>query len=70
MAIVADYDALTRLGISDAKGFIKKRFKAQKLVFLSTCCVGPVIQERIESEIDEALATSTWVDVMVSAVIM
>ena len=35
-------------------------------MYLSTCCVGSSLQERIEAEIDEALATSTWVDVMVS----
>ena len=63
---IVEYDVLARLGISDPKGFIRKRVKGEKLGYLSTCCVGSSLQDRIEAEIDEALATSTWVDVMVS----
>ncbi len=62
-----EYDALTRLGISDPRGFIKKRFRSEKLVALSSCCVGAAIVARVDAEIDEALRADTWVDVMVRA---
>ncbi|GFR97363.1 E3 UFM1-protein ligase 1-like [Elysia marginata] len=58
-----EYDALTRLGISDPKGYIKKRFKSEQLVFLSSCCVGPGISEQVQYSVDEALNTGTWVDI-------
>ena len=59
---------MARLGITDAKQFLKRRFKAQNPTFLPTCCVGKVIQDNIEATIDEALSTGSWVDVMVSAI--
>ncbi|KAK3768113.1 hypothetical protein RRG08_004654 [Elysia crispata] len=57
-----EYDALTRLGISDPKGYIKKRFKTEQLVYLTSCCVGPGISEQVQYGVDEALNTGTWVD--------
>jgi hypothetical protein len=62
---ILEYDAMKRLGISDPKDFIKKRFKSDNLIYLSTCCTGRAIQEQIEASVEEALADGTWVDIMV-----
>ncbi|GFO39294.1 E3 ufm1-protein ligase 1-like [Plakobranchus ocellatus] len=59
----AEFDALSRLGISDPKGYIKKRFKSEPLVYLSSCCVGPDVSEQVHYSVDEALNTGTWVDI-------
>ena len=64
--IIAEYDAMKRLGITDPKDFVKKRFKSEPIVFLSSCCAGHDIQEQVESSVDEALSEGSWVDVMVS----
>ncbi|KAK2154272.1 hypothetical protein LSH36_272g02036 [Paralvinella palmiformis] len=61
-----EYDSLSRLGIADAKSYIKKRFKANSLQYLSSCCIGCLLQERIEAEIDEELASTGWFDIMPS----
>ena len=62
---LAEYDAVARLGIPDVKNFIKKRLKGESIVYLNTCCVGTGIRERLDAEIDEALATVGWIDVTV-----
>ena len=36
--------------------------------YLTSCCIGQLIKDRIESEIDEALDTGTWVDIMVGKI--
>ena len=63
---IIEYDALQRLGITDPKGFIKKRYKGEPIVYLSTCCAGRGIQEQIEASVEEALSNSSWVDILVS----
>ncbi|XP_069138905.1 E3 UFM1-protein ligase 1-like [Argopecten irradians] len=59
-----EYDSLSRLGISDPKGFIKKRFKSEPLTYLSTCCAGVGIKEQIEASVEEALQENAWVNIM------
>ncbi|KAH9525822.1 E3 UFM1-protein ligase 1 [Bulinus truncatus] len=59
-----EYDALSRLGISDPKGYIKKKFKSEPLVFLSSCCVGPGISDQVKYTVDETLNLGGWVDVL------
>ncbi|XP_053396896.1 E3 UFM1-protein ligase 1-like isoform X2 [Mercenaria mercenaria] len=59
-----EYDALKRLGISDPKDFIKKRFKCEHMIYLGTCCMGRALQEQVEASMEEALADGTWVDIM------
>lgn len=56
---------MKRLGISDPKDFVKKRFKSEPIVYLSSCCAGRAIQEQVESSVEEALADGSWVDIMV-----
>jgi hypothetical protein len=43
-----DLDAATRLGISDAKSFITKRFPNQELLFLKTCVLGETLFNQVE----------------------
>jgi len=60
-----EYDAVSRLGISDPTQFIKKKYCAVPgLVYLSSCCVGPGIVEQLEVSIDEALSSGGWCDVL------
>nr|CAG4643763.1 EOG090X0267 [Lepidurus arcticus] len=57
-----EYDALARLGISDAKTYLRKRFKDESLTFLNSCCVGQAIKSQVDSSVEEGLASGTWVD--------
>lgn len=62
---VVEYDAVSRLGISEPRTFIEKRFKGDSLKFLESCCIGQAISDRIEAEVDEAIAGDTWIDIQV-----
>ncbi len=57
-----EYDAVSRLGISDPKTFLKKRFHDRKVHFLSACCIGEEMLDLAESSVEEAAASSAWVD--------
>jgi len=59
-----EYDALSRLGLPDPKGYCRKRFKESPLLLLSSCCVGRQILDQIEGAIEEGLASESWVDIM------
>ncbi|ESN98856.1 hypothetical protein HELRODRAFT_188930 [Helobdella robusta] len=61
---ISKYDCLTRLGISDAQGYIKKRFKNDGMEYLKTCCLGPAYKERILVEMEEALEAGMWFNLM------
>lgn len=62
----AEFEALTRLGISDPVGYIKKNFKSNKLLFLKSACVGKTIVDQIEASVEEAINSATWVDIQVN----
>lgn len=57
-----EFDALSRLGISDPAAYIRKRFKDDHLTFLSTCCVSSQVVDTIDSSIDEAFVSQNWLD--------
>ena len=61
-----EYDALSRLGITDGRQFLKRRFQKLPVKFLPTCCVGESLQDQVEAAIDEALSSGEWIDVLVS----
>lgn len=63
--MVAEYDSVSRLGIADPQGYLKKRLKGQAVVFLNSCCVGGTILDQIEAEVDEALSSAGWIDISV-----
>lgn len=58
-----EYEAVNRLGISDAKGFIKRTVGSESIIFLSKCCVGQRILDQIESSLDECIASGSYLDV-------
>lgn len=58
-----EYDAVNRLGVSDAKGFIKRTIANEPLTFLSKCCVGQRILDQIESSLDECIASGSYLEV-------
>ncbi|WAR06782.1 UFL1-like protein [Mya arenaria] len=59
-----EYDAMRRLGISDPKEFIRKRFKSESPVHLTSCSVGRGILDQVEASVEEALTDGLWVDIM------
>jgi hypothetical protein len=62
---LVEYDNLSRLGITDVQSYLKRRFKRESIVYLKTCCAGPLVVDNLEAAIDEALSSGTWLDVMV-----
>ncbi|NXJ09428.1 UFL1 ligase, partial [Odontophorus gujanensis] len=58
-----EFDALYRLGIPDPAGYIKKRYKSTKLLFLRAACVGQEIVDRVEASVDEVISSGSWIDV-------
>ncbi|XP_024892657.1 E3 UFM1-protein ligase 1 homolog [Temnothorax curvispinosus] len=57
-----EYDALTRLGISDPSGFVKRHFPNESIVFLKSVAVGTVVTDQVDANIEEAVATGSFVD--------
>lgn len=58
-----EYDAVNRLGVSDAKNFIKRTIGDESITFLSKCCIGQRILDQIESSLDECIASGSYLDV-------
>lgn len=58
-----EFDALVRLGIPDPSGYIKKRFKSSKLLFLRAACVGQTLVDQVEASVEEAVNSDTWTDI-------
>jgi len=59
----SEYDALTRLGISDPLNFIKRHFQNENLIFLKSVVVGTIIMDQVDANIDEIIATGFFVDI-------
>lgn len=60
---LSEYDALIRLGISDPPNFIKRHFPNENIIFLDSVAVGTSIRDQIDSNIEEAIATGSFVDI-------
>lgn len=58
-----EYDAVLRLGISDAKKFIQRTIGNDSITFLSRCCINQGILDQVESGIDECISSGTYLDV-------
>lgn len=65
LGLRAEFDALNRLGIPDPVGYIKKRFRGRKLLFLQASCVDQTIIQQMEASVEEAVSSGTWIDVQV-----
>jgi hypothetical protein len=64
-----EYDALVRLGIMDHQVFVRKHFPNEKLLLLPAFAVGPQIIDQVEAAVEEAIATGSMVDIMVSVIV-
>lgn len=58
-----EYEAVNRLGVSDAKSFIKRTVGDEAITFLSKCCVGQRILDQIESSLDECISSGSYLEV-------
>ncbi|XP_003700994.2 UFM1 specific ligase 1 [Megachile rotundata] len=58
-----EYDALTRLGISDPPNFIKRHFPNENMIFLDSVAIGTNIMDQVDANIEEAVATGSFIDI-------
>lgn len=58
-----EYDALTRLGISDPLNFIKRHFQNETIIFLKSVAAGTIITDQVDANIDEIVATGSFIDI-------
>lgn len=61
--LFAEYDALSRLGISDPPNFVKRYFPNENIIFLDSVAVGTIITDQVDTNIEEAIATESFVDI-------
>ncbi|XP_032516663.2 E3 UFM1-protein ligase 1 homolog [Danaus plexippus] len=59
-----EYDALTRLGISDPKGYVKRVLSNENITFLSSCIIGSQIKQQLETALEECIASKSYLDVV------
>lgn len=58
-----EYEAISKLGISDAKQFIRKQFPKEEIMFLKRCAVGSkIIDLTVFAALNECSATKSYVD--------
>ncbi|KMQ94051.1 e3 ufm1-protein ligase 1-like protein [Lasius niger] len=57
-----EYDALTRLGISDPSGFVKRHFPNENMIYLKSVAAGTVVMDQVDANIEEIVATGSFVD--------
>jgi len=60
-----DYEAMSSVGITDPPSYISRMQLGKELITLTTCAVGPKILDDISAAIEEAIASGTWIDIMV-----
>ena len=46
-----DLEVAARLGITDPKSFVQKRFPNEELTFLKTCCLGESLFKQVDAHI-------------------
>lgn len=59
-----EYDALTRLGISDPKAFIRRIIPSDNLLYLSSCVIGIQIQQQLHTALEECIASKSYLDIV------
>ncbi|XP_043279761.1 E3 UFM1-protein ligase 1 homolog [Venturia canescens] len=57
-----EYDALSGLGITDPHNFVNRRFPNETLTQLRSAAVGKAIIDQVDANIEEMIATSSFVD--------
>ncbi|CAB0028617.1 unnamed protein product [Trichogramma brassicae] len=58
-----EYDAMSRLGISDPKNFVKRHFPDENLIYLDSVAVGSIIIDQVNANIEEVVATGSFTDI-------
>ncbi|XP_040284717.1 E3 UFM1-protein ligase 1 isoform X2 [Bufo bufo] len=58
-----EYDSLSRLGIPDPIGYIRKKYKSAPLIYLKSVCVGQSIVDQVEASVEEAISSGSWLDI-------
>ncbi|XP_075975038.1 UFM1 specific ligase 1 [Anticarsia gemmatalis] len=59
-----EYDALSRLGLSDPKGYVRRILTNEDLTFLSSCVIGSQIKQQLETALEECIASKSYLDVV------
>ncbi|XP_014252038.1 E3 UFM1-protein ligase 1 homolog [Cimex lectularius] len=59
-----EYDALTRLGISDPVLFVRRHFPGMGFLELPTCIIGPQLLGQVDAAVNDTLLSGTFLDVM------
>lgn len=59
-----EYHAVEKLGISDAKSYLKRKFSGDQSLFLSSVCLDVSWKDRVSATLDETVSESDWIDVM------
>ncbi|XP_053604635.1 E3 UFM1-protein ligase 1 homolog [Plodia interpunctella] len=59
-----EYDALSRLGISDPKGYVKRILTNEDLTFLSSCVIGSQIKQQLETALEECISSKSYLDIV------
>ncbi|KAM4692999.1 LOW QUALITY PROTEIN: E3 UFM1-protein ligase 1 [Discoglossus pictus] len=59
-----EFDSLSRLGIPDPVGYIRKRYKVAQLLYLKTACVGQSLVDQVEASVEEAISSGSWLDIL------
>lgn len=59
-----EYDALTRLGISDPKGYVKRVLGNEDMNFLNSCVIGSQINQQLETALEECISSKSYLDVV------
>lgn len=57
-----EYEALIRLGISDYKTYLKKQLSGEQTFHLNSCIISKRIIEQIEADVEECIASRSYVD--------
>ncbi|RWS25089.1 E3 UFM1-protein ligase 1-like protein [Leptotrombidium deliense] len=57
-----EFDAMSRMGISDHKSFLKKKSDFEGLIYLNSCCVGKAISLQVDSGVEECINSKSWID--------
>ena len=62
-----EYDAMSRLGIDDPRGYITRRYgNRDDVIQLESCCVSQVVVMEVDAALEEVRTSGGWVDIMVS----
>ncbi|XP_026748943.1 E3 UFM1-protein ligase 1 homolog [Galleria mellonella] len=59
-----EYDALSRLGISDPKGYVKRILVNEDLTFLSSCVIGSQIKLQLDTALEDCILSKSYMDVV------